>query len=262
VLVDKPFASTLEEAVQLHRLAKKLGRVLTVYHNRRFDADFQAVRAVVAGKELGEIVRFESHYDRFRPISKPNAWRERPGAGSGVLFDLAPHLLDHALALFGTPEAISADIRIERAGFVTDDAFDLTLHYGPRLRAQLSVAMLSAAPRPRFVLLGTKGSFVKQSFDPLENSLRNGEVPQGGSWVLEKEENWGELTLIEEGVPRNRRVPSRGDWREFYANVRDALLGNAQLLVTPEQALEVMKGLDLALESSRRKCVVAWGRDA
>jgi scyllo-inositol 2-dehydrogenase (NADP+) len=218
------------------------------------------VRAVVAGGELGEIVRFETHYDRFRPISKPNAWRERPGAGSGVLFDLGPHLLDHALALFGTPQAISADIRIERAGFVTDDAFDLTLDYGPRLRAQLSATMLSAAPRPRFVLLGTKGSFVKQNFDPLENSLRNGEVPQGESWVLEKEVNWGELTLMEDGGARRKKVPSRGDWREFYANVRDALLGNAQLLVTPVQALEVMKGLDLALESSRKKCAVAWGR--
>jgi len=262
VVVDKPFAATLEEAVHLQRLAKKLGRVLTVYHNRRFDADFQAVRAVVASGELGEIVRFESHYDRFRPVSKPNAWREKPGAGSGVLFDLAPHLLDHALALFGTPEAISADVRIERAGFVTDDAFDLTLHYGSRLRAQLSATMLSAAPRPRFVLLGTKGSFVKQSFDPLENSLRNGEVPQGESWVVEKEENWSELTLMENGVPRTKKVPSRGDWREFYANVRDTLLGKAQLLVTPEQALEVMKGLDLAVESSKKKCAVAWGRKA
>lgn len=258
VVVDKPFATSVAEAVELFRIAAKGQRLLTVYHNRRFDADFQAARDVISAGVLGRIVRFESHYDRYRPSSKVGAWREKPGPGSGVLFDLAPHLIDHALTLFGKPESIFADIRIERAGFSTDDAFDVTMRYAGGLRAELKATMLSATPRPRMIFLGDKGSLVKKEFDPLENSLRNGTVPQGDSWMLEEEENWGELTIAEDGAMRKSKVPSKGDWREFYANVRDALLGKAPLQITPQQALDVMVTLELAAESSAKRCAVPW----
>jgi scyllo-inositol 2-dehydrogenase (NADP+) len=244
--------------VDLLRIAGKHRRLLTVYHNRRFDADFQAVREEIGGGALGKMLRFDSHYDRYRPTSKVGAWREKPGPGSGVLFDLAPHLIDQALTLFGQPQAVSADIRIEREGFLTDDAFDVTLRYAESLRAELKASMLCATPRPRMVLLGEKGSYVKTTFDPLENSLRNGTVPQGDSWVLEKEENWGQLTIAEAGGMRKCRVPSKGDWREFYVNVRDALSGRAPLLVTPQQALDVMVALQLAVESNVKRCEIPW----
>jgi scyllo-inositol 2-dehydrogenase (NADP+) len=258
VVVDKPFTTSVAEALELTRIASNKQRLLSVYHNRRFDADFQAARDVVGAGTLGRIVRFESHYDRYRPNSKTGAWREKPGPGSGVLFDLAPHMIDHALTLFGKPESIFADIRIERAGFSTDDAFDVTMRYAGSLRAGLKGTMLCATPRPRVILLGEKGSYVKREFDPLENSLRNGQVPQGDSWVLEKEENWGELTIAEDGAIRQSKVPSKGDWREFYVNVRDALLGKSALEVTPQQALDVMVGLELAAESNAKRCAVPW----
>jgi scyllo-inositol 2-dehydrogenase (NADP+) len=258
VVVDKPFTTSVTETLELLKLAKKLGRVLTVYHNRRFDADFQALRQTVAAGDLGRIIRFESTYDRFRPTSKPNAWREKPGPGSGVLFDLAPHLLDQSMMLLGTPLAITADIRIERPGFSTDDAFDIFLYHAEGARSLLRATMMSAVPRPRLVVLGEKGSYLKREFDPLEPTLRKGQIPAGPSWVVEKEENWGELTLIENGNTTVRRIPSAGDWREFYVNVRDAILGKAPLLVTPQQALDVMVALELALQSNSKRCTTPW----
>ena len=258
VVVDKPIAPTLPEAIELFRIARKCGRLLTVFHSRRFDSDFQAVRQVVAGGELGQILRFDTHYDRYRLTSRPSAWREVPGPGSGILFDLAPHLMDHAMMLFGTPEAVAADIRIERQGFLTDDAFDICFFYPGNLRAHLCATMLCATPRPRFVLLGEKGTFVKNEFDALEPALRREEIPKGESWVLDPEENWGALTVVADGQTRKRRVASRGDWREFYANVRDVLLGRAALLVTPKQVIDVMMALELAQESHARRCIVPW----
>jgi scyllo-inositol 2-dehydrogenase (NADP+) len=258
VVVDKPFTTNVSEAVELLNLAKSLGRVLSVYHNRRFDADFQALRGVVAGGELGRVVRFESHYDRYRPNSKPGAWREKPGPGSGVLFDLGPHLIDHALTVLGTPQLVAADVRIEREGFSTDDAFDICFEYPAGVRAQLSATMLTIIPRPRFFVAGSKGGFVKNDFDPLENALRSGAIPQGETWMLEKEENWGELTVAENGQLKKRKIPSQGDWREFYANVRDAILGQAPLLVTPQEILNVMVAIELAQESKQTRRAIAW----
>jgi scyllo-inositol 2-dehydrogenase (NADP+) len=257
VVVDKPFAATLEEAKALVEMAKETGRVLTVYQNRRYDGDFQAIRQLVADGTLGRIVRFETSYDRYRPQLKPGAWRETSRPGSGILFDIAPHLIDHALVLFGLPEAVTADVRIERENAVADDAFDIMLHYSNGMRAVLRSSILAAAPRPRFVVLGTQGSFVKQTFDPQENNLRRGYVPNDTAWGAEPEENWGVLTVAAGDSFEQRRIPSANcDYRDYYSNVRDALLGRARLAVTPEWALDVMRLLELARQSSERRCTL------
>jgi predicted dehydrogenase len=257
VVVDKPFTTTLAEVVSLVQFARQCGRLLSVYQNRRFDGDFQAIRQLVAGGTLGRIVRFETNYDRFRPQLRAGAWREKSGPGTGILFDLGPHLIDHALVLFGLPEAVAADVRMERDNAVTDDAFDILMHYPDSLRAVLRSTMLAASPRPRFVLHGTRGGFFKQSFDPQENNLRRGEIPKDAPWGAEPEEDWGVLTLHDGEKATRRRIPSgTGDYRDYYANVRDAILGKVELAVTPEWALDIMRVLELARESSQKRCTV------
>jgi scyllo-inositol 2-dehydrogenase (NADP+) len=264
VVVDKPFATSFGEALDLVPFAEKTGRLLTVYHNRRYDGDFQTLQELVHSGELGRIVRFESNYDRFRPQLKPNAWREQRVAGAGILFDIGPHLIDHALLLFGQPEAVTGDVRIERQGAGVDDAFDITFHYPNGMRAVLRSSILAAAQRPRFVLFGTHGAFVKQTFDPQEQNLRRGHIPKDAPWGAEPEENWGILTLADAaGAAQQRRVPSHpGDYRDFYANVRDVLLGHAAAAVTLAQALDVMRGLELARQSSEARCTIPWPRPA
>jgi scyllo-inositol 2-dehydrogenase (NADP+) len=258
VLVDKPFTTTLDEAIPLVQFAKQQNRLLTVYQNRRYDGDFHAILQLVASGALGRIVRFESNYDRFRPQLRPGAWRERSGPGTGIFFDLAPHLIDHALMLFGLPLALTADIRREREGTVADDAFDLAFHYPRGLRADLRSSILAAVTRPRFLLHGTQGAFVKQSFDPQESNLRRGYIPTDAAWGAEPEENWGLLTLSENGALTQRRVPSANcDYRDFYANLRDAILGKAKLAVTPEWALDVMRLLELARQSTDERRTVS-----
>ena len=259
VVVDKPFTTTVEEAKSLVEFAKKAGRQITVYQNRRYDGDFQAIRKVVADGTLGRIVRFETHYDRYRPQLKPGAWRETSRPGSGILFDIAPHLIDHALVLFGLPEAVTADVRTEREGAVADDAFDIMFHYPGALRAALRSSILAAAQRPRFVLLGTQGSFVKLTVDPQENNLRHGNIPASGPWGAEPEENWGLLTAPEGDKFTQRRIPSANcDFRDYYANVRDTLLGKAAPAITTEWAVNVMRLLEMARESSERRCTIPW----
>jgi scyllo-inositol 2-dehydrogenase (NADP+) len=256
VVIDKPFATNYAEAAELVALADKCGRLLSVYHSRRFDGDFKTVRNLVESEALGRIVLYGSHYDRYRLQLRPGAWREQPGAGSGVFFDLGPHLIDQALALFGTPEAVSADIRIERDRAVVDDAFDVTLLYN-RMRVFLRGTMLASKPAPHFLIHGTTGSYVKYGLDPQENALKRGELPGGPAWGKEPPEAWGTLSQVDGDKITERAVPTEpGDYCAYYENVRDAILGTAELAVTPQAALSVMRVLELAKQSSDERRVI------
>jgi len=254
VVVDKPFAPTLADAQDLVQIAKQQRRIVTVYQDRRYTGDFVTVQHVVAEGGLGRVVLFESHFDRFRPEQKPNAWREEPLPGSGVWFDIGPHLFDQALLLFGTPEAIGADIRIERDGGRVDDAFDVTLYYR-HTRAVLRASMLRPTVGPTWIVNGTKGSFVKYGMDPQEAALKEGRTPDEPDWDTDPAELHGQLITSD----ATRTVPTlRSSFARYYENVRDAMVGTAELAVTPEWSLDVMRGLVLAAESSRTHTVLPW----
>jgi scyllo-inositol 2-dehydrogenase (NADP+) len=258
VVLDKPFATTLAEAQELAKLAKKTGRFLTVYQERRLDGDFQTLEKMISDGELGRVIRFEETFDRCRPAIR-DSWKEKPGPGTGVFYDLGPHLLDHALKLFGPPEMLLADIRSERDGAPNDDAFDATFYYANGLRAYLSSTTLAPIARPHFRVLGTKGSYVKQGLDPQEALLRSGKPVGGDDWGMEKEEEWGTLAQFDVTNTSQRKIPTlRGDYRKFYENVRDVLLGKAKPLVTLEEALHVMYALELAVESSAQRKALPW----
>jgi len=254
VVVDKPFTTTLAEARELAELARETRRVLSVYQERRYTGDFVTTQKLLSDGVLGRIVSYEAHFDRFRPELRPGAWREQPLPGSGVWFDLGPHLFDQAVLLFGLPQAIGGDIRIERDGAQTDDAFDVTLYY-PRMRAVLRASMLAAPMAPSFAVHGTKGSFIKYGVDPQEAALKSGRTPDEPNWDTEPSELYGKLTTPE-GTRAIPTIPS--SFTHYYDNVRDAILGKAQLAVTAEQALEVMRGLELAVASSRERCALPW----
>ncbi|HXW13690.1 MAG TPA: oxidoreductase, partial [Terriglobia bacterium] len=252
VVVDKPFTTTYAEAEDLVELAKHRGRLLTVYQNLRSNGDFRTIRQLVASGRLGRIVLYEAHFDRYRLQMRPGAWRERPEPGSGVFFDLGVHLIDQAFVLFGLPEAIAADIRIERDGAVVDDAFDVILHY-PKMRALLRSSMMALAPDVRYILRGEKGAFVKHGTDPQEAALRRGEVPRNEAWGTEPRDNWGVLyTPSDNGISAQAVSTLPGDYRLFYANVRDSMLGTAPVDVTHAQMLNVMGALQRAQESSHQ----------
>jgi scyllo-inositol 2-dehydrogenase (NADP+) len=258
VVIDKPCATTCAQAAELVSTAEKQGRLLSVFQNRRWDGDFKTVCHLVDSDALGRIVMYESHFDRYRPRPRPEAWREQAAAGSGVLFDLGPHLIDQALALFGTPETVIGDVRVERSGAVVDDAFDITLQY-PGLRAFLRATMLASKPGPRFLLHGTKGSYVKYGLDPQEKALKMGEIPDGPAWGKEPPDAWGKLSQAEGDELSERAIPTEaGDYRGYYENVRDAILGKEALVVTPQSAVNVMRVIELAWQSSNTGRVIQY----
>lgn len=250
VVIDKPFTLKSEDAADLIRLAREKKLLLTVYQNRRWDGDFKTVREVMESGELGRLVSFESHIDRFRSEPRRDVWRENGGPGGGTLFDLGPHVIDQALALFGVPAALYASVRVERENAVVDDAWDIFLDYERqhRMTVALRATLTACTPGPRYVVHGTRGSFVKWGIDPQEDQLKKGMGFDSPGFGEEPESAWGELRLCDAGA---RRVPTQpGDYRGFYENVRDVLLGKAELAVKPEQAWQTTRLIELARESS------------
>jgi predicted dehydrogenase len=254
VVVDKPFTLTLAEARELVALAHARGRLLSVFHNRRWDGDFLTLRALIQRGELGRVVHLESAFDRYRPVVRER-WRESAAPGAGLWFDLGPHLLDQALQLFGWPQAIALDQAVLRDGGRSDDWFQARLRY-PGRRVVLRASMLAAAASPRFVVHGTQGSWLKQGLDPQEEALKSGARPSwpaGPDWGADRQVSL--LTRTDGDALRNESLPlAPGAYGNFYAALRDALQGRGANPVPASQACAVMACLELGQRSAREGC--------
>ena len=252
LVIEKPFTVTLSEARLLKAQAEKVERRLSVFHNRRWDSDFLALKAVLEEGCLGRPVSLTLRFDRFRPAVS-DRWRDRHRPGSGIWFDLAPHLLDQVLQLFGMPRAILLELATVRDGAEVDDDFLALLEYDG-LRVSLQASSLVAEATPRAVLHGTRGSFVKYRGDPQEAWLQEGRRPVPGWGVDERP---GTLT-VNQGEDDSVALASRdypapvGDYPAYYAGIFDALAGQAPPPVSADEALAVMTLLEAGLDSYRQ----------
>ena len=252
VVVDKPFALDLAEAREVASLAADRGLLLSVFHNRRWDADFLALKAELAGGRLGPVRTFESRFDRFRPEVR-DRWRERDEPGSGVWHDLGPHLIDQALVLFGRPLGVTCDLVVLRPDGQAVDWAHAVLRYADK-RVILHADMVSPAPGPRFAVQGATAAWLKTGLDVQEDQLKAG-LPVGGP-------GWGVDPSLAERVDgatgARQTVPGPpGDYLAFYDAVAAALMGCGSNPVPPDEALAVMEVLEAGIGSSRRRTEVA-----
>ena len=246
VVVDKPFTLTLAEARHLGAVAKAQKRLLSVFHNRRFDSDFLGVKGVIESGQLGRVTHFESHFDRFRPMVR-DRWREHDIPGGGLWFDLGPHIIDQALQLFGLPEQVTATIATQRTGGQAADYAHCILHYGS-MRAVLHASMLVAGGTHRFTVHGDGGSLIKPTLDGQETQLLAGLRPRDAAWGVDTEA----MTLFTQEGARALPTP-RGDQSRYYALIADAIKVDSRNPVTPLQALAVMAVIEAAEISSRER---------
>lgn len=244
VLVEKPFTATRAQAEALIQLAQQVGKHLFVFQNRRFDSDFRTVKQVLDQQLLGDIVRYEAHYNRYKPALSPKPWKEEVTPASGILYGLGPHILDQAIYLFGKPASVWGRTNKERTHSVIDDAFDLHLDYG-RLTVHLSSSLMVREETPRYIIHGTKGSFVKYGIDLQEDHLKAGLMPGMPGFGIEDaihrgilHTNLGDLTI------RGTVETLPGDWGILFQNIAEVLLDGAAPLIPLEDVLEQMRILE------------------
>ncbi|MBC7920168.1 MAG: Gfo/Idh/MocA family oxidoreductase [Ferruginibacter sp.] len=261
VVVEKPFTLASAEAQALIALARERGRLLSVFQNRRWDGDFLTVQRVVESGWLGQLVEYESHYDRFRNYIDADNWKEgtKPGspASAGLLYNLGSHLIDQALVLFGMPARVTADLRVQRPGGRIVDGYELILDYGG-LKVTLKSSYLVREPGPRFVLHGTEGSFVKYGIDPQEEALKAKKTPGSAGWGQEPEADWGLLNTDIGGLHFRGKIETLpGNYLRYYDGVYDALTTGEEPAVKAEEAANGIRIIEAAMESSREKRSVA-----
>ena len=251
VVVDKPFTLTLADARELAALAKKQRKLLAVFQNRRCDSSFLGAREILKAGTLGEISHYESHYDRFRPAVRAR-WRELPGPGAGLWYDLGPHLIDQALELLGLPDSVLASFAMQRPGAETEDWAHVQLNYA-KMRAILHASVLVSGGTPNFIIHGNKASWSKYGLDIQEKQLMAGGKPGSPGWGVDPVRST--LYNGETGAFTDTPVPD-GNQSKFYSGVRDAMLGNGVNPVPPEQAVAVMAVLETAIESGMKQRVL------
>lgn len=244
VLVEKPAFLTSEEGEALIALEKTSMGIVNVFHNRRTDGDFLTVASLLKSNQVGDWKVLESRFDRFRPVVR-DRWRENPGPGSGILFDLGSHLIDQALVLFGKPDRVTADILIQRDGGQADDGFNVTLHYGEK-RVYLRSNPFVATETPRFELHGTAGSFVKYGLDPQEAALRDGKL----------EPDVRETGMLHVEEPHAIEIEA-GRYLTFYRELADSYMAR-EPIVSLTDALLTTRVIERARQSSREQRTVSF----
>ncbi len=251
VVVDKPFAVTAADARRVLDAAEAAGVPLTVFQNRRWDGDFVTLRRLLAEGALGDVLRFESRFERFRPSIK-EGWRElgAEDEGGGQLLDLGAHLVDQARLLFGHPVRVYAEIERRREGAAVDDDVFLALEHPGGTRSHLWMSAITAAGGPRMVVNGRRGGFVSYGLDPQEEQLLAG--------MRVGEDGFGQgppASIV--GIDGERRLPlAAGDYRGFYEGVRDWLAGDASAPVDPRDSLAGLEILEAARQSAAESKVV------
>jgi len=253
VLIDKPMCCSLREADELLNAESNSSGTLSVFHNRRWDGDFMTVRSLIEADQLGSIRRFESHFDRARPQPR-DRWRERPGHGTGIWFDLGPHLVDQALVLFGPPASITARIRTIRPGAIVDDCFDVLLDYG-----DFNVRLVSSAhawgPPPRFDVQGDRGRYLKHWLDPQEDALRSGTAFSDANWNCEPNTRYGNLFDESSTTPV---ATMRGNYAGFFDELAQSIRHQHPVPVSASQTREVIRVLELASDSQTQGRTLKW----
>ncbi|WP_342316475.1 oxidoreductase [Lysobacter sp. FW306-1B-D06B] len=251
VVVDKPLTPSLSEAVELSATAQAHGRLLCAFHNRRWDSDFLSVQQAMREGLIGEVRHFESRIERFRPQVR-DRWRERPGPATGLWWDLGPHLVDQALALFGWPDSVQAMFATQRSGATTEDWAHVVLGFGP-VRAVLQVGMLAAIPGPRFAVHGTRGSMIKVRPDRQEQQLIAGLRPGDPQWGIDDDP----LQWRRDDGPIQTRPALSGDQSRFYVELADAIAGNGPNPVPTEEVIRGMAVIEAAIVSASSGCAVS-----
>lgn len=254
VVIDKPFATTAAQAREVIAAARKAKRFLCAYHNRRWDSEFLTVKRLIAAGVLGEILRFESRLERWRPESK-GGWRElgAPEEAGGLLFDLGPHLIDQALHLFGPATHVYAEVDRRRANIEVDDDVFVALTHASGVRSHLVATLMAAQPAVRMRVLGTRAAYVKQHPDEQEAALRAGRRPDEPAWGEEPPEHWGLLGVGTDAHPERSEL---GAYQRFYSGVVASLRDGVPPPVDPEDAVAGLEIIAAAQRSAVERGVV------
>jgi scyllo-inositol 2-dehydrogenase (NADP+) len=257
VIIEKPFTVSVKEAEALQFLAQKQNKEIFIYHNRRWDSDFKTVCKVLQSKLLGNILEAEISFERFRQQLSAKLFKENGVLGSGLLYDLGPHLIDQALCLFGYPTALFATLKTQRLSSEVDDYFKIILFYNTGLQVTLKSSLLVKEPNDGYIMHGTNGSFRKPRGDVQEELLQANKKPNLTNWAIENKLNFGTLHYEKNGKSFRETIKSEyGNYYDFYDDVFNVLTQKKQPFVSVNDGINTIKIIEASIQSNQTKTVI------
>ena len=255
LVIDKPLAVSSAEGRELADAASSKGVVASVFHNRRWDGDFLTLRRLRDEGELGELLRLESRFERWRPEVDQEKWREggTPEDAGGVLFDLGPHVIDQALELLGPARSVYAEVRAVRPEAEVDDDFFVALEHESGARSHLWGTMVAAQAGPRLRALGTRAAYVKWGLDVQEAALRSGASPGDPGFGEDPREAWGTLGSDDDGRPVETE---RGRYADFYERMERAIREGSDPPVPLDAGIATLDVIEAARRSAAERAVI------
>jgi predicted dehydrogenase len=254
IVIDKPIAASSSDAATLVAEAERRGVMLTVFQNRRWDGDFLTLQRLLAANRLGTVFRFESRFERWRPMPR-TGWRElaAPEEAGGLLFDLGAHLIDQAILLFGPVTSVYAELGRRRPGVTVDDDSFVALEHASGVRSHAWMSAVASSPGPRLRVLGSLGSYTKNGLDVQEDALRDGAAPNGDAFGEEPPQMWG---VFSNGVTSEAVPTELGDYRRFYAAVAASLRDGSPPPVDPHDTIRTLEVIEAACRSAAGRAII------
>jgi scyllo-inositol 2-dehydrogenase (NADP+) len=244
ILIEKPITAHKEEALELFGLAEAMNLKIFVFQNRRFDSDFLTVKSVIESGILGEVLSYEAHFDRYKPVLNAKKWKEIIAPANGILYDLGAHLIDQSIYLFGNPEKVSGEVFTQRENSEIDDAFDLKLDYG-KLKVSLKSSLMVKNQGPKYVVHGSMGSFTKYGIDIQEDHLVAGLWPNQTGYGFESRDMDGTIKTSLKGLELQGKIETfGGNWNFLFDNIAEVILQNAESIIKPAQIIEQLRIID------------------
>jgi scyllo-inositol 2-dehydrogenase (NADP+) len=247
VVTDKVMALTVEEADRMIEAARRAGRILTVFQNRRWDSDYLTLRKAVEDGLLGDLIAVESAVGRYKG---PRGWRAERPSGGGLWYDWGAHLVDQVLGLLGADvESVTCDLRggVWPVEVETFARATIRLRGGPL--AILEASHIAREGKHRWLVHGTRATYAQHGLDPQEDAMMAGDIAA----ARRPPEHRPRLIREEGGRMAENVLPDvPGRWTAFYENVAAALEGREPVLVTAESARDALRVLEACRRSAER----------
>ncbi|MBI3911390.1 MAG: Gfo/Idh/MocA family oxidoreductase [Armatimonadetes bacterium] len=238
-VVDKVMCLTSSEARAMLAARDRNGVLLSVFHNRRWDGDFLTLRQALAEGLIGAPRLFEIGIWRYSP---PRGWRAEKASMGTIMHDWGAHFVDQMFQLVpGRVTHVTARAQYDWQHLDVESYISAEAQFDNGVIYRIELCNRARVGKPHWYIVGERGALRKEGVDPQEAAMLAGDIDA----AREDPAHYAHVVTEIGGTLAEMRLQTqRGDWKQYYRNIADAILAGAEPAVKPEEAARGVAFLD------------------